>query len=199
MLPDDLVPPDCPWAVVLGLDPGTRVAGWGAVVEAPDGPRFLACGLLRPDPRAGIAPRLGAIARELDELLGRLRPRVLVVEKAFAARNVKSALRIGEARGAVLATAARRCVETVEYAPAVAKKALVGHGAASKSQVAAMVERILRRSLDAPEDATDALALALTHVLRSAAPGAPSARAARPGPGRARAAFPLAERRGESF
>lgn len=181
MIPDDLVPADHPWPIVLGFDPGTRVAGYGAVVVAPDGPRFLACGVLRPDPRAGIPARLAAISRDLDTLLLRLRPRVVVVEKAFAARNVKSALRIGEARGAVLATVAGRSVATVEYAPAVAKKALVGHGAASKVQVAAMVATILRRPLAVPEDATDALALALTHVLRLREPAL-----------RARASFPLA-------
>lgn len=185
MISDDLVPADLPWPIVLGLDPGTRAAGFGAIVVAPDGPRFVACGVLRPDPRDDIGPRLAAIARDLDMLLARLRPRVLVVEKAFAARNVQSALRIGEARGVVLATAAGRSIETVEYAPAVAKKALVGHGGASKHQVAAMVATILRRELDVAEDATDALALALTHVLRSAPHGARSERSGT-------AAFPLA-------
>ncbi len=170
------MPADLPWPIVLGLDPGSRVAGFGAVVAAPDGPRFLACGVLRPDPHGELGVRLAAMARELDTLLARLRPRVLVVEKAFAARNVQSALRIGEARGVVLATAAGRSIETVEYAPAVAKKALVGHGGASKVQVAAMVAAVLRRELDVAEDASDALALALTYILRMTFPRAGSTR-----------------------
>ncbi len=166
VIPADLVPLDCPWPVVLGFDPGTQVAGYGAVVVAPDGPRLVCCGVIKPA-KGPVFERLGHIASDFDELLIHLRPAILVVESVFAARNVRSALRIGEARGAVLAAAARRGVSAVEYAPAVAKKALVGHGAASKEQVAAMVANVLKEPpLDAPLDATDALSLALTHVFR---------------------------------
>ena len=166
VIPKDLVPPDCPWPVVLGFDPGTRIAGYGAVVIAPDAPRLVCCGVIQPKEKDVFA-RLGSIAAEFEELLVALRPSVVAIESVFAARNVRSALRIGEARGAVLAVAARRGVESVEYAPAVAKKALVGNGAASKEQVAAMVANVLGRPpLDVPLDATDALSLALTHVFR---------------------------------
>ena len=166
VIPKDLVPPDCPWPVVLGFDPGTRVAGYGAVVVAPEGPRLVCCGVIQPSEKA-VLQRLGRIAADFEELLGALRPAVVAVESVFAARNIRSALRIGEARGAVLAVAARHGVEAVEYAPAAAKKALVGHGAASKEQVAAMVANALGQPpLDVPLDATDALSLALTHVYR---------------------------------
>ncbi|MEW6072575.1 MAG: crossover junction endodeoxyribonuclease RuvC [Planctomycetota bacterium] len=168
MLPDDLVPPDCPWPIVLGLDPGTRIVGYGAIVLAPDGPRLLACGVLRPPSRLAAAARLARIAAELEEILRAVRPALVVVERAFAARNVQSALRIGEARGVALAAAARAGAPVVELAPAAAKKALVGHGGASKEQVAAMVAaRLGRGELAVPHDATDALALALAHVHRS--------------------------------
>ena len=126
----------------------------------------MACGVLRPPAKASSAKRLAAIAEELEVLLERVRPEVVALEGAFASRNVRSALRLGEARGVVLATAARRGIAIVEVAPASAKKAVVGNGAASKEQVAAMVATLLGVELDVPEDATDGLALALAQVQR---------------------------------
>jgi crossover junction endodeoxyribonuclease RuvC len=161
-----------PWPVVLGIDPGTRVLGFGALVDAPDGPRLLACGVLRATASADVPRRLAELAGDLERLLGELRPGMVVVESAFSARNVQSALRIGEARGMVLATAARAGHPVSEMAPAAAKKAVLGHGAASKRQVAAMVAALLGTPrLDVPSDATDALALALAHLHRSAVVG----------------------------
>jgi crossover junction endodeoxyribonuclease RuvC len=96
---------------------------------------------------------------------------LVVVEEAFASRNVQSALRIGEGRGVVLACAAAAGIRIEQVPPAVAKKALVGYGAAHKTQVAAMVARTLNLATPPePLDATDALALALTHVVRRGRP-----------------------------
>lgn len=152
---------------LLGIDPGTRVIGFGALRIGPDGPRLVGAGVIRTSARADAATRLGELCEGIERVLGELRPEVVVVERAFAARNVASALRIGEGRGVVLAAAARAGARVVEMPPAAAKKALVGNGQAHKSQVAAMVARLL--GLDAapePLDATDALALALAHHLR---------------------------------
>jgi crossover junction endodeoxyribonuclease RuvC len=158
----------CPWPIVLGIDPGTRIVGYGAIVAAPRGARLLAAGVLRTPKSHDVPRRLGWIQTEIEHLLDRVRPTVVVVEQAFAARNVQSALRIGEGRGVVLACAAAFGAEVVQYAPAVAKKALLGYGAADKTQVAKMVAEILRaRALPAPLDASDALALALAHAQRS--------------------------------
>ena len=157
-------------ALVLGIDPGTRVVGYGAVRGDARGPRCVAAGVLRPGGRLGVPERLGEIGAALERLLAELEPRVVVVEEAFAARNVQSALRIGEGRGVVLAAAARAGARIVQVPPATAKKAIVGHGGANKGQVAAMVARLLR--LEAPPeplDVTDALALALSYVTRPAA------------------------------
>ena len=168
MIPEDLVPADCPWPIVLGIDPGTLRLGYGALVVADDGPRLVTCGVFAPRRRLAVANRLAHIQGELETLLARLRPNTVVVEGAFSGQNVRSALRIGEARGMVLATAARRGAEVVELAPATAKKAVLGHGAGSKPQVAAMVATILGCGpLDVPDDSTDALALALAHVQRA--------------------------------
>jgi crossover junction endodeoxyribonuclease RuvC len=106
---------------------------------------------------------------ELEELFRRLRPSVVAVESAFHARNARSALRLGEARGIVLAAAARAGLAVAEVAPAAAKKAVIGHGAASKDQVASMVATILGTApFGVARDATDALAVALAHVKRMA-------------------------------
>lgn len=161
------VPADCPWSIVLGVDPGTSVLGYGALVQRAGGPRLLAAGTIRAPRSRDVAERLGAIRSLADELLRRLRPAVVVVEKAFSARNVQSAFRIGEGRGVVLAAAACSGARVAQYAPAAAKKALVGNGQADKAQVAAMVAA----ELGVPDellglDATDALALALAHVYK---------------------------------
>lgn len=161
MIPADLVPAGCTWPIVLGIDPGTRALGYGALVLAPGGPRFLACGVLAPSARASVPVRLGEIQVGLEQLLGALRPGILALERAFHSKNAQSAFRIGEARGVVLAAAARAGIEIREFAPASAKKAVLGHGGASKEQVARMIAQLLGTGpLDVPLDATDALALA---------------------------------------
>jgi crossover junction endodeoxyribonuclease RuvC len=153
--------------IVLGIDPGSRVIGYGALVAHRSGPRLLACGVLRADAKGTIAARLGQLRGQLDELLERLRPTVVVVEQAFAARNVQSALRIGEARGVVLAAAALIEAEITQYPPAVAKRTLIGNGRADKRQVARMVTHELGSACEGlPLDSTDALALALTFVYK---------------------------------
>lgn len=171
MIPADLVPQGCKWPIVLGIDPGTRALGYGALVLAPGGPRFVACGVLTPPPRAPVASRLAEIQVELVELLGTLRPGFLALERAFHSKNAQAAFRIGEARGVVLAAAARAGIEILELAPAAAKKAVLGHGGASKEQVARMIAQLLGTGpLAVPSDATDALALAFACVKRIASP-----------------------------
>ena len=156
-----------PGALVLGIDPGTRVVGYGAVRGSARRPECLSAGILRPKASLTVPERLGEIGAALERLMDELRPQVVVIEEAFAAKNIQSALRIGEGRGVALSAAARFGARIVQVPPAVAKKALVGHGAADKTQVAAMVARMLRfESPPEPLDVTDALALALTYVLQ---------------------------------
>ena len=167
MIPEDLVPPGCPFPIVLGIDPGTRHLGWGALLVAPEKPRFVACGVLDLPQRKPVHERLGHLLDELETMLARLRPSCVGIEGAFSARNPRSALRLGEARGLVMGAVARRGIPIEEIAPAAAKKALVGHGAASKEQLSAMVESLL--GIDASQlrnDATDALALAWSAAQR---------------------------------
>lgn len=158
------LPDDFPLPVVLGIDPGTRVVGYGALVVRERRPTLLAAGVLNLG-SGEISGRLGSLRRQLDDLLDGLRPAVVVVEKAFAAKNIASALRVGEGRGVALACAACSGARVVEYTPAEAKKALVGNGVADKGQVARMVTHTLGSAVEGvPLDATDALALALTWV-----------------------------------
>jgi crossover junction endodeoxyribonuclease RuvC len=155
---------------LLGIDPGTRATGFGAVRLSGGAARLVGAGVIRTSSRADAATRLGELGLGLERILAELRPEVVVVERAFASRNVASALRIGEVRGVVLASAVRAGARVVELPPAVAKKALVGNGQAHKTQVAAMVARLLGLAAPPePLDATDALALALAHHLRDRA------------------------------
>src|SRR5262249_24369044 len=90
VIPADLVPPGCTWPIVLGIDPGTRTLGYGALVLAPAGPRFLACGVLAPRARAPVPARLAEIQAGLERLLAALRPGVLALERAFHSKNAQS-------------------------------------------------------------------------------------------------------------
>ncbi len=164
-------PPPVRPGFVLGIDPGTRVLGFGAVELTPRGPRLIGAGVLRPTKQAAVPQRLAELRAGLDRLLFELRPEVVVIEQAFARLNIQSALRMGEGRGVVLAAAAAAGARIVQVAPAAAKKALVGNGQAHKTQVAAMVARVLGlERAPEPLDATDALALALSEILRRSWP-----------------------------
>ncbi|MFT7077444.1 MAG: crossover junction endodeoxyribonuclease RuvC [Planctomycetota bacterium] len=161
------VPDNVEWPIILGIDPGTLVVGYGAVVVRPEGPALLAAGALRASRSGDVPTRLGFIRQEIDMLLKRLRPNVVVVEHAYTAINVQSALRVGEGRGVALSAAACAGAKVVQYQASQAKKTLVGVGSADKERVAKMVAMQLGlESAPEPLDASDALALALTYIHR---------------------------------
>jgi crossover junction endodeoxyribonuclease RuvC len=150
---------------ILGVDPGSEITGYG-VIES-DGRRYqlLEYAGIRCSSRSSFPRRLLAITEKLEEVIQRLRPEVCAVEETFYAVNVKSALKLGHVRGAVLVAAARMGVEVFEYSPLEVKSALVGYGRAEKHQVQEMVQALLKLS-SAPEplDASDALAVAICHA-----------------------------------
>ena len=161
------VPDHVEWPIVLGIDPGTLVVGYGAVVMRPEGPALLAAGVVRANKKDEVPARLGYIRRELDLVLKRLRPTTVVVEHAYTSINMQSALRVGEGRGVALSAVACFGAEVVQYQASEAKKTLVGVGSADKERVAKMVAMQLGlAAVPEPLDATDALALALTFVHR---------------------------------
>lgn len=162
-----LVPAGFDLPIVLGLDPGTHVVGYGALILAADGPRLLTAGVLRAPARLHVHERLGILAAAFDELLVKTRPTVVVIENAFANKNPRTTIRLGEARGIVIAASVRAGAKVDEISPAEAKKRVTGNGNAAKSQVAAMVPRLVAMpDVDLPDDATDALALALAWTRR---------------------------------
>ena len=166
--------------VLLGIDPGTAVTGFGAVtVDARRRADLLECGVIRTSPAASLAVRLLEIHEGVEELIARLRPAVLSIESAFQGKNVRSAMTLGQARGAIIVAAARCGVEVAEYAPRAIKRAVTGTGSATKEQVAYMVRRHLRlRSDPKPSDAADGVAAALCHAYTGQLPHGAASRVA---------------------
>jgi len=151
--------------VVLGIDPGTLTTGIGAV-SAEDG-RHEALGWwsVTTSSRTPLPERLRTIHAEIMSRIAALKPDEVAVEDVFQARNVRSALKLGHARGVALLAAAESSVPIFEYAPREVKKSVVGVGSASKAQVASMVARLLDIDVaDMKEDESDALAVALCHL-----------------------------------
>lgn len=153
---------------VLGVDPGTAVTGYGVVETAERGQfRLVECGVIRTTAESDLPTRLRQVHEAIGDLLARHRPEVLAVEDAFHARNARTTLVLGHARGVILLAGAEAGVVIAEYPPAVVKKAVTGRGAAQKPQVGFMVAQLLRlRQAPAPADAADGVAVALTHLLR---------------------------------
>lgn len=158
---------------VLGVDPGSRVCGYGVIEIAGRGRyAYVECGVLEPDRRGSQEARLGDIARWLTEVVGELGPRALAVEDCFAYKNVRSALALAQARGAVLAVAGLAGLPVFSYAPSVVKQSVTGRGAASKEQVARMVAALVGLRSPPRSDAADALAVAIAHAQRQEAQAA---------------------------
>ena len=158
--------------IVLGIDPGTAVTGYGVVKgDRVSPPRLIECGIIRTKPRDALASRLQEIHAGIVELIQRHRPDALAIEDVFYARNVRTTVVLGHARGVILLAAANARLDIAEYPPAEIKKAVVGTGAATKEQVQFMVTRILRlKSPPQPADASDGVAAALAYLMMTALP-----------------------------
>ncbi|MGH7822927.1 MAG: crossover junction endodeoxyribonuclease RuvC [Candidatus Binatia bacterium] len=149
---------------VLGVDPGTSVTGWGVVESASGGHRRVASGVISLSARLALPHRLRRIHAAVRSLILEHRPAALSLEKAFVSRNVQSAFRLGEARGAVLIAAADCGVEVFEYAPAEVKQSVVGYGRADKGQMLRGVALLLAVESLRRADEADALAAAVCHL-----------------------------------
>lgn len=152
---------------VLGIDPGTAVLGYGVVESGQVGHgRLLECGTLTTGARDPLPARLRILHDGVTALIARHAPDAVAVESAFYGKNVRTAVVLSHARGVILLAAEVAGVEIAEYSPAVIKKTIVGRGAALKPQVGYMVAQLLRlRTAPAPADATDGVAVALTHLM----------------------------------
>ena len=150
--------------VVLGIDPSLRGTGYGVIRAGRPDPSLLAQGTIRCPARWERSRCLARIASELRDVVVAQSPEVCVVEGLFFAQNLQTALIMGEARGAALATVAMAAIPIFEMAPRRVKQAIVGYGAAQKEAVARMVQRMLLLPEIPDPDAADALALALVYV-----------------------------------
>lgn len=149
---------------VLGIDPGTRLCGWGIVSREGSRVHHVDNGVVVLDEKAPLAARLAVLFDRLDGLIGTYRPRIAAVETVFHNRNARSALTLGHARGVALAAAARRGLAIHEYTPQQIKKAVTGGGRASKEQVQQMITVQLALGDPPQADAADAVAAALCHA-----------------------------------
>ncbi len=153
---------------ILGVDPGSRICGYGVVDAEGPGCRYIECGVLTAKPSQPMEMRLGEMARWLTNVICELRPQVVAVEDVFSKVNPRTALALAQARGMVLAVAGMSGLEVYSYPPAVVKKSVTGKGRASKDQVARMVQAMVGLQTVPTSDAADALAVALTHSQRHA-------------------------------
>lgn len=154
---------------VLGIDPGTRVAGYGLIdLDEPTARlQGVAAGVWRFDPQLSLAARLAALALELQRVIELYSPQAVCVEQAFVAQNIRSALYLGHARGVVLAHCHRAGLDVYELAPTAVKKAVVAHGRAGKDTIAHALSNLLGIDFkNLPHDASDAMGIAYAHALR---------------------------------
>ena len=150
---------------IFGIDPGSERTGYGCIESSGGRHRLVACGIVSAPARSTFPERLFAIHTGLQELLERHRPECVAVENIFFAKNVRSALKLGHARGIALLAASQASIPVVEYSPAEIKRSVVGYGRAEKHQVQTMMKLLL--GLDAvpsPHDVADALAVAVCHI-----------------------------------
>lgn len=151
-----------PSPVILGIDPGYAIMGYGAVSESGSSLRAIAYGVVTTPATLAFPDRLLQLHRELTRLIGELRPAAVAIERLYFAKNTKTALDVSQARGVILLTCMQHGLPVHEYTPMQVKQAVCGHGGADKRQVQKMVQLLLRLdTIPHPDDAADALAIAI--------------------------------------
>lgn len=153
--------------LILGIDPGTMVTGYGVIQRTSSGDFSLReCGVFRTSSKQLLGVRVREIYEEVKIVINRFDPDVVVVEDVFVGKNARSALMLGHARGVILLAAEVCGVSVAQYTPREIKKAVSGNGNATKDQVAFMVQKRLRlKKAPSPSDASDAVAAALSHSI----------------------------------
>jgi crossover junction endodeoxyribonuclease RuvC len=152
--------------LALGIDPGTATTGYGIVRLEPDGSLVaVKYGVILTPKDASAPVRLEILYNDLSDLLKEYRPETAAVEKLFFSRNVTTALAVGQARGVVMLCMQQAGIEPFEYTPNEIKQAVAGYGGAQKKQIQEMVRTLLQLdTIPRPDDAADALAIAITHL-----------------------------------
>jgi crossover junction endodeoxyribonuclease RuvC len=152
--------------ITLGIDPGTAITGYGIIKEEQEGDLIvLDFGVIRTSPELSSAKRLAQLYQKIKQIILLHQPEMGAVERLFFERNVRTALQVGQARGVALLAMAEGGLKIGEYTPLEVKQAVAGYGGADKNQVQQMVRTILKlESIPHPDDAADALAVAICHI-----------------------------------
>ncbi len=152
--------------LVIGIDPGTAITGYGLVRESQDGSlNAVEYGVVTTSPDLSMPQRLMVLHRRLSEIILLHRPQSGAVEKLFFQRNVRTAMNVGQGRGIALLTLAEADIDVAEYTPLEIKQAVAGYGGADKKQIQYMVRALLNlEKIPSPDDAADALAVAICHI-----------------------------------
>ena len=149
---------------ILGIDPGSRAAGYGVIEVTKDRLSFVCCGVIRVDPKQSFPERLLEIHQGISEVIENHQPARVAIEEVFMAKNPSSALKLGHARGVLVLAAMQRKLPLGEYTPRQIKQAVAGYGNADKAQIQHMVKVILSLAKSPSHDAADALAVAICHA-----------------------------------
>jgi crossover junction endodeoxyribonuclease RuvC len=160
---------DAPWealtlSIILGLDPGSRITGFGVLKVSSKTIEVVSYGIIKLDAEASFPLRMQELSESVEQLLGKYQPQAVSLEKIFLGKNADSAFKLGHARGILMCESAKFGATVHEYATRVVKKSVTGKGSATKEDVQLMVQRTLRLPAIQQVDASDALAMALHHA-----------------------------------
>ncbi len=150
--------------LILGIDPGSRITGYGLIRQEAMRLSFVSCGVIRPDAKMAFADRLLAIYEGISQVIVQHRPDQMAIEDVFVAANPRSALKLGHARGVLLLAGKTHDLPIGEYTPRTVKQTVAGYGHAEKAQIQQVVRVLLKLSGSPSEDAADALAVAICHA-----------------------------------
>ena len=152
--------------IIIGFDPGIATLGYGVIkTDKRKKPEMIDYGIVSTPKEENIAVRLAMIEKGVKQLIDKYKPDEIAIEELFFAKNVKTGIAVAHARGVVLLTCVKECGKIYEYTPLQIKQALTGYGRAEKKQIQAMVKTFLNlKAVPKPDDAADALAVALTHA-----------------------------------
>lgn len=151
-------------ALILGIDPGSRVTGYGIIKASGARQEYVSSGCIRTTDKAPLPEKLDEIFSGISQIINEFVPDELAIEKIFMSRSAESALKLGHARGVAIVAGVNQGLPVFEYEARKVKQAVVGTGAATKEQVQHMVQMILKLPARPQEDAADALAIALCHI-----------------------------------
>jgi crossover junction endodeoxyribonuclease RuvC len=151
--------------VIIGIDPGFAITGYGIIEYSGNIFKLMDVGVITTEAHTELSDRLLTLNNELDVLISRYQPDAMAVEELFFNTNVKTAIKVGHGRGVALLSAAKAGIKVYEYTPLQVKQAVVGYGRAKKEQVQQMVKVLLNMDkIPKPDDAADALAVAICHA-----------------------------------